>query len=233
VDLGPWDSAFGRYDFLIRRLHSLTGLIPIGAYLAFHLATNAAILDGPEAFQYRVDQIASLGSTTIFLLEWPLIFLPILFHGLVGVVIVSRGERNLVRYPYLGNFRYTLQRWSGGIAMVFILWHVFHMHGWFRFAWWHDRVARPLGGGRFNPADALSAAEAIRSSVLIQGLYVVGVLASVYHWANGIWTFGITWGVWTSPRAQRRANVLCLAAGVFLAVLGIAALIGMGIARRS
>jgi succinate dehydrogenase / fumarate reductase cytochrome b subunit len=207
-------------------------LIPIGAYLAFHLATNAAILDGLDAFQYRVDQIAGLGPMTIFLLEWPLIFLPILFHGLVGTLIVCRGKRNLAQYPYLGNFRYTLQRWTGVIAMVFIFWHVFQMHGWFRFSWWHDYVARPLGGARFDPADALSAAEAIRASAWIQGFYAIGVLAAVYHLANGIWTFGITWGIWTSPRAQRWANVPCLAAGVFLAVLGIAALIGMGIARR-
>ena len=27
--------------------------------------------------------------------------------------------------------------------------------------------------------------------------------------ANGLWTMGITWGVWTSPAAQRRANYVC------------------------
>ena len=34
-------------------------------------------------------------------------------------------------YPYRENFRYTLQRGTGVIAFVFILWHVFHMRGWF------------------------------------------------------------------------------------------------------
>jgi succinate dehydrogenase / fumarate reductase cytochrome b subunit len=223
---------FGRCEFVVRRLHSLTGLVPVGAYLAFHLATNAAILDGLGAYQHRVDQIAGLGPTTILLLEWPFIFLPILFHGIVGMFIVCRGKRNVAQYPYLGNFRYTLQRWTGVAAMVFVLWHVFHMHGWLRFEWWHEGLARRLGGARFNPADAFSAAAAIRSSLWIQAFYMVGVLACVYHLANGIWTFGITWGIWTSPNAQRWANVPCLGAGIFLAVLGVAALVGMVTVER-
>ncbi len=33
-------------------------------------------------------------------------------------------------------------------------------------------------------------------------LYSVGVLSCVFHLANGIWTFGITWGLWITPEAQ-------------------------------
>jgi succinate dehydrogenase / fumarate reductase cytochrome b subunit len=219
--------SFGRHEFVIRRLHSLTGLIPIGGYLAFHLLTNASILDGPEAFQHRVDQIHRLGPTTLLLLEWPFIFLPILFHGVIGMLIVLRGQRNLADYPYLGNIRYTLQRVTGVIAFAFILYHVFHMHGWLRFDWWHEHVARPWGGARFQPEDALSAARAIQASVWIQVVYTIGVLACVYHLANGVWTMGITWGVWTGPNAQRWANVPAVALGLFLAVVGMGALFGM------
>jgi len=232
VNLSNCAPTFGRYELVVRRLHSLTGLFPVGGYLAFHLATNAAILDGLPAYQYRVDQIARLGPTTIFLLEWPLIFLPILFHGMVGMFIVCRGKRNVAQYPYLENFRYTFQRWTGVVAMAFILWHVFHMHGWLRFEWWHGGLAQRLGGARFNPADAFTAAEAIRSARWIEAFYLLGMLACVYHLANGIWTFGITWGIWTSPNAQRWANVPCLAAGLFLAVLGLAALVGMVTVER-
>lgn len=219
--------SLGQYDFLIRRLHSLTGIVPIGGYLAFHLATNAAILDGPEAFQHRVDQLHQLGPTTIFLLEWPFIFLPIIFHAAVGVFIVCRGNRNIANYPYTGNIRYTLQRWTGVLAFAFILWHVFHMHGWLRFEWWEEGIARRFGGAQFKPEDAYTAALAIRSSIWVQAFYVIGVLACVYHLANGIWTFGITWGIWTSSNAQRWANIPAIGVGVFLAVVGIAALVGM------
>lgn len=227
MELSRAAPSFGRYEFILRRIHSLTGLVPVGGYLAFHLLTNASILDGPEAFQHRVDQIASLGPTTLFLLEWPLIFLPILFHGIIGMIIVMRGKRNVGDYPYVGNVRYTLQRATGVIAMVFILYHVFHMHGWIRAEWWHHDLAPRLGGAKFDPANGLSAAAAIQASVWIQAFYVVGVLASVYHFANGLWTMGITWGVWTSPNAQRWANIPIAALGVFLAVVAMGAMVGM------
>ena len=220
-------SIFGRYEFAIRRLHSLTGLLPIGGYLCFHLATNAAVLDGVETYQRRADQIHVIGPTTLFFLEWTVIFLPILFHGLIGLIIVTRGKRNLGSYPYAGNWRYTLQRVTGVIAFAFILWHVFQMHGWFRFDWWVEQVARPLGGARFDPHAVATAAEIIQSSVLVFVLHAVGVLASVYHLANGLWTMGITWGIWTSPTAQRRAGLPCAALGLVLAIAGLGALIKM------
>ena len=222
-----WDSVLGRHEFLIRRVHSLTGLLPVGGYLAFHLATNAAIVDGLETYQHRADQIHLLGRTTILMLEWPIILLPILFHGLLGMAIVSRGKRNLANYPYSGNVRYTLQRASGVIAFVFILWHVFHMHGWFHAEWWLRHVARPLGGSRFDPKNVATAPEAIRAAWWIVGFYAVGTLACVYHLANGLWTMGITWGVWTSTKAQRWANVPCAVLGIFLAVVSMAALVRM------
>ena len=107
-------SLFGRHEFAIRRLHSLLGLMPIGGYLFFHLATNAAVWDGPATYQHRADQIHVVGPTTLLFLEWGLIFLPILFHGLVGLIIVTRGKRDVLQYPHVENIRYTLQRLDGG-----------------------------------------------------------------------------------------------------------------------
>jgi len=223
----PRASIFGPQEFLVRRIHSLLGLVPVGGYMVIHLMTNASILDGPETFQGRVDQINSLGPSTILLIEWVFIFLPILFHGLVGMAIVARGERNVMRYPYSGNIRYTLQRSTGVIALMFILYHVFQMHGWFRWEWWHTHVALPLGGAAFHPKDAAAtAAHALQSSVLMLAIYVVGVLSCVYHLANGLWTMGITWGLWTSPRAQRWALYPCAVIGLGLAVVSLGAIIG-------
>lgn len=225
--------SLGKYEFVLRRLHSLTGLAPIGGYLVFHLVTNASIIDGVEVYQRRADQIHELGVTTVVLfLEWPLIFLPILFHGLFGLLVVCRGQRNVANYPFAGNIRYTLQRWTGVIAFIFILWHVFHMHGWFKSPWWLENIVYPLGGGRFDPANAYTAAQAIQGSVWVQFAFLIGVLACVYHFANGLWTMGITWGVWTSPRAQRWANIPAAALGVLLTAVGLMALVGMLRAER-
>ena len=57
--------------------------------------------------------------------------------------------------------------------------------------------------------------------------YVVGVVVSVYHLGNGLWTAGSTWGVWTSPAARRGANYPCAAVGLALLVVGLGALVGM------
>jgi succinate dehydrogenase / fumarate reductase cytochrome b subunit len=220
-------NVFGRQEFVVRRLHSLLGLMPVGAFLCIHLVTNFSILDGPKTFQERVDQIHNIGPITLFFVEWIFIFLPILFHGLIGAIIVLRGKRNMLVYPYRENIRYTIQRGTGVLALAFILWHVFHTRGWLPGEWWMEHVTRPLGGGTFNPADAAAtAAAAIRASAIIEIAYVAGILASVYHFANGLWTMGITWGVWTSPNAQRWANVPCLAVGLALAVMGLGALLG-------
>lgn len=215
-----------RHEFLIRRLHSLSGLIPVGAYLVVHLATNASVLDGPGTFQSNVYKIHSLGALLPFV-EWGFIFIPILFHAIVGVVIVAGALPNNTVYRYGANWRYTLQRWTGMIAFAFIVWHVFQMHGWFHNQWWLANVAEPYGGAEFRPYNAASSAGLALQSSIVAALYAVGVLACVYHLANGLWTMGITWGVWTSPRAQSRALSVCGAFGVLLAVVGLGALGGM------
>lgn len=227
-------SLFGPYEFLVRRLHSLTGLLPIGGYMIIHLATNASLLDGASTFQARVDQIHSIGPSTLLFVEWSFIFLPILFHGLVGLAIVLRGKRNTGNYPYIGNFRYTLQRFTGVVAMLFILFHVFHLHGWFRWDWWVANVAGPLGGARFDPHNAATTlASAVQASTLMIVIYAIGVTACVYHLANGLWTMGITWGLWTTPRSQRWANWPCLALGLALLLVGWSALYSAATLRQA
>ena len=57
-------------------------------------------------------------------------------------------------------------------------------------------------------------------------LYVIGVLATVYHLANGIWTSLITWGVTIGPSSQRAAGYACSVFGVMLAVAGVSAIWG-------
>ena len=109
------------------------------------------------------------------------------------------------------------------IAFAFILWHVFHTRGWFVSPWWIEHVTRPLGGGTFDSEHAAATAADGHPGVAAGGVaYVVGVLAASYHLANGLWTMGITWGVWTSPHAQRWANILCAWASA--GVVGLATL---------
>ena len=140
-------SFLARHEFLIRRLHSLSGLIPVGAFMVVHLATNASVLDGAATFQRNVYSIHGLG-ILLPLVEWLFIFMPLIFHALIGVIIIRGGLVNSGTYHYSSNVRYTLQRATGMIAFAFIFWHVFHMHGWFHAFWWERNVTEPLMGAQ-------------------------------------------------------------------------------------
>lgn len=218
-------SFFTRHEFLIRRLHSLSGLIPVGAYLCIHLLTNASVLAGPDVFQRNVDQIHSL-DLLLPVVEWAFIFLPILFHGIVGVVIMAGWVPNTSHYPYQKNYRYFLQRVTGMIAFVFIFFHVFHLHHYGELLFGDTQIAG-YRFGQFDPHAASSSTAIALQPTWVQAVYAIGVLASVYHLANGLWTMGITWGIWVSPAAQRRADYICTAFGVLVAVIGLSALYGM------
>jgi len=209
-------SFFARNQFLIYRLFSLSGLVPVGAFLCVHLLTNASVLGGAGAFQSRVDLIHSLGPLLVPI-EWAFIFLPMLFHASVGFVIIAGGLPNVGSYAHVGNVRYTLQRATGMIAFAFIIWHIIQLH-------W---MGAALGGGRFDPHHATSSAAVALQPVLVAVLYCIGILSAVFHFANGLWTLGITWGIWTSPAAMRRANWVSIGVGVLLGGAGLGALFGM------
>lgn len=207
------DSAKEKYYFFIRRLHSLSGLVPIGVFLCFHLIVNSTVLIGPSQFQFAVDQIHNLDRVGLLVpVELATIFIPILFHAVLGMVIVFGASPNASVYRYGSNVRYTLQRVTGVVAFAFIIFHVWQMH-------W---LGKPLGGGLFDPHNASTSAALIAQGSIWWGpVYFVGVVASVYHLANGIWTALITWGVTIGPRSQRIAGYCCTALGVTVTAIGL------------
>jgi succinate dehydrogenase / fumarate reductase cytochrome b subunit len=215
VALAPAEqSVVARHQFLIKRLFSLSGLF-FGGYVIVHVVTNASLLAGAATYQSSVDRIHALGPA-LPIIEWTFVFIPIIFHTLVGWAIILGATPNLGEYRYVGNVRYTLQRVMAIILFFFIVGHVLHMH----------HLGTAFGGGRFRPEHASSStAEALRP-LPIQLLYALGVLAAAFHLGNGIWTAGIAWGVWTTPAAQRRANAIAIAVGVFVALAGFGGLIG-------
>ncbi|MDE0866675.1 MAG: succinate dehydrogenase cytochrome b558 subunit [Rubripirellula sp.] len=214
---------FLRHEFVIRRVHSLLGIVPLGLYMTVHLVTNASLLNGTATFQRAVFLIHSPGKL-LPLIEWGLIFAPLVFHAVIGVWIAKSGKSNSSQYQFRSNRRYSWQRWTGIIALVYLFFHILHLHGWFHVRVW-EALIRPLGFGAFRPYNAASSlVEAMAEwGPVWPAFYLVGVLACVYHLANGIWTSGITWGLWISPAAQARASKLCTGIGVVLAILGVSA----------
>lgn len=202
--------------FALRKLHSLLGVVPIGAFLAFHLFENslASPLHGLSAAQWTEDVVMKIDRMPYILVaEILLIALPILFHGIYGAIIWFEGRANPGRYGYFRNWMYVLQRIAGAIAFVFILTHV-----------WQTRVQVLLG--QVSKEQLYERMATLFSSPAQQAWYAVGILAAVVHFVNGLWLVGITWGLTTAPRAQRIATGVWACAGVALLLLGGLALFG-------
>jgi succinate dehydrogenase / fumarate reductase cytochrome b subunit len=196
-----------RRQFLLRRLHSLIGVFPIGAYLFAHIfLENAFVLAGPARFEWLVRTIGTIPAPVLLAAEIGLIWTPLLFHGLYGFVRVGQAELdNPLRHDYLGAYLYSLQRISGIIAFFFIGWHV-----------WTTRMQYYL----FDVEITYDFMHKLFIHPLWFGFFVVGVLASVFHFTNGLWTFCITWGITTGVRAQRAVRTASLV--LFVVMYGTA-----------
>ncbi|HUO09326.1 MAG TPA: hypothetical protein VM008_13545 [Phycisphaerae bacterium] len=53
--------------------------------------------------------------------------------------------------------------------------------------------------------------------------YLVGIWCAVFHFANGLWTSAIAWGLTITARAQRRWGHFCLGFGIVLLIIGTTA----------
>lgn len=229
-------SLIERHHFLFRRLHSLTGIVPVGAFLITHLTTNSSIvwgmIDGGKSeyghagaatFQHEVNFIHSM--PFLLLIEIFGLWLPIAFHALLGVYYAVTGKSNTSRYGYMANFRYTLQRVSGYVGLLFIFYHVATLRWGWNLPFSHDFNAE---------AAASTTALALRggteelgvASVVVGLFYLLGASLLVFHFANGLWTAAITWGLTVSQAAQRRWGYICAGLGVALMGMTWAAVIG-------
>jgi succinate dehydrogenase / fumarate reductase cytochrome b subunit len=198
------------YSFLLRRLHSLTGIIPVGAFLFEHiLISNASAIGGPAAYARQVRFLASL--PLVPALELFGIWVPILFHALYGFYIWYRGETNVGEYPWTGNWMYTAQRWTGGIAFAYILWHTWTMR--FTGVDLHE-----YPGASFGKVQS----EVFQTPLFL--FYVVGLIAASWHFAYGIWLFCAKWGIVSGEKARKRFLIVCLAFFFVLTGAGLASL---------
>lgn len=202
-------------SFLLRRLHSLSGIIPIGAFLVEHFVSNAFATNGPHAYAEQVKFLTGLPFAEV--LEWVGIYIPLLYHAIYGFYVWFRGEGNVSEYPWTGNWMYTAQRWTGLIAFVYIGWHVYTM-----------RVLGPHLFGATNgvPGYYLAFGK-VQAEVTVTWaflFYVVGIIAASWHFAYGIWLFCAKWGITTGDAARRKLGYVCVAIALIFMFTGFATL---------
>lgn len=218
---------------LLRRLHSLSGVIPIGAFLCIHLLANSSIVwgrwtnkegtahGGVAEFVHDVQFIQNL--PFLYLIELFGLWLPIAFHAGLGIVYALSGKSNLTSYAYQGTVRYTLQRWTGYLGVIFIFLHISSL----RWGWTYGGLLPA-----FDPDWAASStAEHFQGqsglhAFVVTVFYLVSVTGLAFHFANGLWTAAITWGLTVTTQAQKRWGYICIVLGAGLILLGIVATIG-------
>jgi succinate dehydrogenase / fumarate reductase cytochrome b subunit len=197
------------HSFLLRKLHSLSGIVPIGAFLIEHLVSNFEALKGPAAYAAQVKFLNGLPFVRI--LEWAFIFLPILYHALYGVWIWIRGKSNVIYYPWAGNWMYVSQRWTGLIAFAYIAQHV-----------WRQRFA----GVNLpeHPGAAFHKVQVELSNPWMLAVYVIAMIAICWHFSYGIWLFAAKWGITPGDKARRRFGYACMALWIVLVTIGLASI---------
>lgn len=192
------------YDTL-KRLHSLTGVVPVGLFLLEHFFTNSYAVQGPIAYNRASAEIAHL--PYVQLLELFLIGIPILFHMVLGIVIATTGQANAGRHGYARNWMYLLQRVSGIYLVFYIIYHV-----------WVTRFSPEVLRG---DTDLFGLMSRQLQNAGVLAFYVGGILSASYHFGNGLFGFSIHWGLATGRSAQRIAARLGFVVFVVLFLVGL------------
>jgi succinate dehydrogenase / fumarate reductase cytochrome b subunit len=224
-------TAPGVRHFWIRRVHSLMGLL-FGGYITVHLLVNATGFS-PRTYQENVDHIHSLEPLLPFI-EITAIFIPLLIHALYGVYITKAGVKfNTTKYNYGGNVRYTLQRWTAIILLLFIGYHVATLHKWGLGAFGVKGYPafQPKNLAYQSTVDAIKQPYSLPAlNYAVMAFYLLGIWSAVFHWANGLWTSAIAWGLTVTRASQKRWGDFCLAFGVFMLIVGTAAWVAFTVA---
>jgi len=211
-----------RTGFYLRRLHSLSGVLPVGVFLVEHLWTNATVLGGQRPFDEAVARIHALPALPF--IEVAFILAPLAFHAGFGLWLMRSSSFNAQRYTYGKNWLYVLQRVTGVLTLLFVLAHL-----------WEFRIQVWLHGMHHGSFFTVAMAHLSYTKGGVPWIalgYLVGVAAAVFHFANGLSGFVMSWGIAGSRRAQRTLGWVFGGAGAALFLLGFSTILYLATGTR-
>lgn len=198
--------------FILRKLHQITGIVPLGVFYFVHIYTNSTAMNGPHVYDEHVQGIHDI--PYLLFVEIFGIFIPLLYHSVYGVIISREARVNVGHYGYARNWFYFIQRVSGAFLFFFLIFHILN----FRFGMIPGLNTTPVAGH----ADlAFSIVQREFQSDIIFFVYVLGVLATAWHLAYGIFLFAVDWGIVIGEKAQKVTLYACLGLAIFLGAVGI------------
>ncbi|MBS1727216.1 MAG: succinate dehydrogenase [Armatimonadetes bacterium] len=206
--------SLARENYVLHRIHSITGVMPVGYYMAQHLTLNTFSLAGPEKFNAVIEFFEGMPKHFLLATEILMIWIPLLFHAIYGLFIISRAESFLTtKYKWSQSRMFMMQRISGVLVFAFLMYHVSattatkYVTGdakLIKFNQWHDMLHNPI--------------------ILL--IYIFGVLGASYHLGYGLWNFCVRWGITVSDKAQLAVQKFSAVVMVALTLMGWAALAG-------
>ncbi|MBI5513832.1 MAG: succinate dehydrogenase [Deltaproteobacteria bacterium] len=167
------------------RLGSVLALAPLGLWVCWHLWENLYAVVGEAAWQERVTDRQHPVAEGLTLL---VVFGPLVLHTLWGLRRVAMARPN--GYRYFGNARYVLQRLSALGVLLFLVAHVYLA-----------RIHPALTEDHPERFGDLAAEMRMPKTLVV---YLLGVLGTAYHLANGVQTAAFIHGFTASSRAARR-----------------------------
>ena len=199
--------AKSKNEFYLRRIHSLLGIIPIGAFLVVHLLINHQATQGAAAFNKASNFMESL--PFLLVIEFLLIYIPILYHGLYGIHIAFTAKENIGHYSLFRNWMFALQRLTGIITFVFVFVHL-----------WQTNLQKHFFG---KAVDYELMHKTLENPVWVV-IYIICVLSVIFHFSNGLWSFCVTWGFLQSKKSQRIFTWISLIVFLILYYIGVTAI---------
>jgi succinate dehydrogenase / fumarate reductase cytochrome b subunit len=198
--------------FLLRKLHQLTGVVPLGVFFLVHMYTNSTALSGERIYNEHVQYLHDMPN--LIFVEIFGIFIPLLFHSIYGVLISAEARVNVLNYGYGRNWFYVFQRVTGVFLFLFLLFHILN----FRFGLIPGLNTTPVAGNANLAFDIVSAEFQIP---WVMAIYVLGIIATAWHLAYGFFLFAVDWGIVIGEKAQRLTLYGCIGAAIFLSLVGI------------
>ncbi len=147
--------------------------------MVVHLLVNHQATQGAEAFNKASNFMESL--PFLIIVEFLFIYIPLLYHGLFGIHIAFTAKENVGHYSIFRNWMFFFQRVSGILTFIFIGIHL-----------WQTRLQKAFYGKEVNY-------DLMHETLQHPGwaiFYIICIIAVVFHFANGLWSFLVTW--WTS-----------------------------------
>jgi succinate dehydrogenase / fumarate reductase cytochrome b subunit len=198
--------------FLLRKLHQLTGIVPLGVFFFVHMYTNSTALNGAKIFNDHVGAIHDM--PYLLFIEILGIFVPLIFHSIYGILISAEAKPNPLSYGYARNWFYVFQRVTGIYLFFFLLFHILN----FRFGLIPGLNMVPVAG---NSDKAFAIVSGEFHITWVMAIYIIGVLATAWHLAYGFFLFAVDWGIVIGQKAQRVTLYASLALALFLGVVGV------------